>query len=88
MGKFFNALERFEKERLMASVKQELRESDYLALLKYDRVTGKLDIFNREIIKDFETPQRLLDNNLVFPDGRLSTAGLSYCQKYEKTENR
>jgi len=88
MGKFFNALERFEKERLIASVKQELRKSDYLALLKYDRVTGKLDLFNREIIKDFETPQRLLDNNLVFPDGRLSPTGLSYCQKHEKTENR
>ena len=82
MGKFFDALEKYEKERLRESVKQRLRKSDYVALLKYDRITGKLDLYNRDIIKDIETPQRLLDNNLVFPDGKLSAAGLSLCRKY------
>ena len=86
MGKIFSALERFEKERHLESEKQRLRNADYMALLKYDRKTGKLDLFNREIIKDFETPQRLLDNNLVFPDGKLSPKGLRYCKKHEKSE--
>lgn len=87
MGKFYKAFERFEKERLMESVKQKLKKSDYIALLQYDRETGKLDLFNREVIRDIETPQRLLDNNLVFPDGKLSPAGLNFCRKYENTED-
>ena len=87
MGKIFNALEKYEKERLIKSEMHRLKKADYMALLKYDRATGKLDLFNREIIKDFETPQRLLDNNLVFPDGKLSPKGLKYCKKHEKTEN-
>ena len=86
MGKFYKAFEKFEKERLVESVKQKLKKSDYIALLQYDRVTGKLDLFNREVIRDIETPQRLLDNNLVFPDGKLSPEGLSFCRKYEKVE--
>lgn len=87
MGKIFNALERYEKQRLLGSQKQKLMKSDYVALLRYDRATGKLDLFNREIIKDFETPQRLLDNNLVYPDGKLSSKGLKYCKKHEKIED-
>ena len=86
MGKFYKAFEKFEKERLMESAKQKLKKSDYIALLQYDRATGKLDLFNRDVIKDFETPQRLLDNNLVLPDGQLSPEGLSFCKKYEKKE--
>ena len=86
MGKFFKALEKYEKERLAETVKQKLRESDYFALLKYDRETGKLDLYNRDIIKDIETPQRLLDNNLVFPDGKLSPAGLRLCKKHGSSQ--
>ena len=82
MGKFFDALERFEKERLVASAKPKLKKADYIALLKFDRVTGKLDLFDRNIIKDIETPQRLLDNNLIHPDGKLSPAGLNLCKKH------
>ena len=88
MGKFFNALEKYEKERQEDAVKQRLRKKDYIALLKYDRVTGKLDLYNRTIIKDIETPQRLLDNNLVFPDGTLSPAGLRLCKKHEDSRMR
>ena len=87
MGKFYKAFEKFEKERLMESAKQKLKKSDYIALLQYDRATGKLDLFNRDVIKDFETPQRLLDNNLVLPDGKLSPEGLNFCEKYEKKED-
>lgn len=88
MGKFFNALERFEKERRMESVEQNLRKVDYIALLKYDRLTEKLDLFDRNIVVDLETPQRLLDNNLVYPDGKLSPEGLSLCKKHEHSKNR
>ena len=86
MGKVFDALEKFEKERLMRESVQKLREGDLDALLKYDHMSGKIDLFNPEIIKDSETPQRLLDNNLVFPDGRLSPKGLIFCKKYENNK--
>jgi hypothetical protein len=85
MGKYFNALEKFEKERLMQTSVLTLRKADLEALLKYDRMTGKLDFFNPEIIRDPESPQRLMDNNLVYSDGRLSPKGLDLCNKYEKT---
>lgn len=85
MGKVFDALEKFEKERLMRTSVQALRKADLEALLKYDRMTGKLDLFDREIIEDPESPQRLMDNNLVYSDGRLSPKGLNLCEKHEKT---
>ena len=83
MGKFFDAFEKYEKERLMRASAQKLKKADINALLKYDRLSGKLDLFNPEIIKDPETPQRLLDNNLVLPDGLLSPKGLIFCKKYK-----
>jgi hypothetical protein len=84
MGKIFDAFEKYEKERLMRTSVQKLRKVDCIALLQYNRVTGQLDLFNPEIITDFETPQRLLDNNLVYPDGMLSPKGQAFCKKYEK----
>ena len=88
MGKFFKVLEKYEKERLEETAKQKLKKSDYAALLKYDRTTGKLDLFNRDIIKDIETPQRLLDNNLVYPDGKLSPAGMDLCKQHQNLKSR
>jgi hypothetical protein len=84
MGKIFDAFEKFEKERLVRTSVPKLRKVDLNALLKYDRRAGKLDLFNPEIIKDPETPQRLLDNNLIFPNGKLSPEGLVLCKKYQK----
>jgi len=84
MGKFFNAFEKFEKERIIKSAMPKLRQSDCIALLQYDRKTGKLDLFDREIVKDIDTPQRLLDNNLISPDGKLTSKGLIYCQKQQR----
>ena len=86
MGKIFDAFEKSEKERLVRTSVQKLRKADLSALLKYDRRIGKLDLFNTEIIKDPETPQRLLDNNLVFPNGKLSPKGLVLCKKYQKNK--
>ncbi len=87
MGKLFDALEKFEKERLMRASVQKLRKADLNALLKYDRMIGKLDLFNPEIIKDPETPQRLLDNNLVFPDGKLSPKGSFFVKSMKRTKS-
>ena len=86
MGKIFDAFEKCEKERLMRTSVQKLRKADLNALLKYDRKNGKLDLFDPEIIKDPETPQRLLDNNLVFANGKLSPDGLSLCKEYQKNK--
>ena len=88
MGKIFNAFEKYEKERLVRTSAQKLRRADVNALLKYDRTSGKLDLFNPEIIKDPETPQRLLDNNLVFPNGKLSPEGFRYVKNIERTKDR
>ena len=84
MGKFFNAFEKYEKERIIKSAQAKLRQSDCVALLQYDRKTGKLDLFDRHIIKDIDTPQRLLDNNLISPDGKLTSKGFIYCQMRQK----
>ena len=84
MGKFFNAFEKYEKERIINSAQPKLRQSDWVALLQYDRKTGKLDLFDRHIIKDIDTPQRLLDNNLISPDGKLTSKGFIYCQMRQR----
>ena len=86
MGKIFDVLEKFEKERLMQTSVLKIMKADLNALLKYDRSIEKLDLFNPKIIKDHKTPQRLLDNNLVFPDGKLTPKGLLLCKKYEKKQ--
>jgi hypothetical protein len=87
MGKIFNAFEKYEKERLVRTSAQKLRRADVNALLKYDRTSGKLDLFNPEIIKDPETPQRLLDNNLVFPNGKLSPEGFRYVKNIKRIKS-
>ncbi len=44
VGKIFNALEKYKKERRAATRPEKLKPADYEALLHCDRATGKLDL--------------------------------------------
>ena len=77
MGKFFDAFEKYNKDNIMERASQTLRDQDWQALLRYNRDTGRLNIFDRRIVTDMETPQRLLENELIHPDGRLTDKGLT-----------
>ena len=75
MGKIFNALEKYKKERRVATRPQKLKPADYEALLQYDWATGKLDLKHPLVIHDPGTFQRLLTFRLIEADGSLTPAG-------------
>ncbi len=86
MGKIFNALEKYQKERGADRQKNvQLTDSDWDALLNYDKKTGHLvkydsksggfDGSSVEILKKNGTIQRLLAQNIIFPGGKLTSRG-------------
>ena len=75
MGKIFNALEKYKKERGPTRRPQKLKPVDYDALLRYDSSTGKLDLKHPLVIQDPETVQRLMTYRLIEADGSLTPAG-------------
>ena len=94
MGKIFNALEKYQKERDAAGWKKvKLTSSDWDTLsnydkktghlLKYDSGTGLLDGSRVEILKDNGTIQRLLEYKLIFPGGKLTPRGKKLVEKHK-----
>ena len=81
MGKIFDAFEKYKKENILKRANKTLKKQDWQALLRYNRATGKLDMFDRRIVTDMETPQRLLENKMIYPDGKLTKLGLSEVKK-------
>ena len=75
MGKIFNALEKYKKERSVIPGTEKLKQSDYEALFQYDRVTGKLDLNNPLVNRDPGTVKRLQTYRLIEADGSLTPAG-------------
>ena len=75
MGKIFNALEKYKKERRATTRPQKLKTSDYEALLQYDVATGKLDLKHPLVIQDPGTVDRLMTYRLIEADGSLTPAG-------------
>ena len=75
MGKIFNALEKYKKERKANTQPQKLKPCDYEALLQYDWATGKLDLEHPLVIQDQGTVQRLITFRLIESDGSLTPAG-------------
>ena len=75
MGKIFNALEKYNKERRVTTRHQKLKPGDYKALLQYDRATGKLDLKHSLVIQDPGTIDRLVTYRLIEADGSLTPAG-------------
>jgi protein-tyrosine kinase len=75
VGKIFNALEKYKKERKATTRTEKLKPADYEALLQYDWATGKLDLKHPLVIHDPGTVQRLMTYRLIESDGSLTPAG-------------
>ena len=80
MGKIFDALEKFSKER-GAAVSDRIKDSDYKTLMQFDDATGRIDIENPKIAKDPRVIKRLKTYRLINDDGTLTPAGRA---KYEE----
>ena len=80
MGKIFDALEKFSKER-GAAVSDRIKDSDYEALMQFDDATGRIDIENPKVVKDPAVLKRLKTYRLINEDGTLTPAGRA---KYEE----
>ena len=61
-----------------------LRKTDWQALMKHDRYTGKLDLKSKEFIKDPKSVKRLLDANMIFSDGKLTPEAKKKCAQLTK----
>ena len=80
MGKIFDALEKFSKER-GDTASDRIKDSDYEALMQFDEATGKIDIRNPKIATDSIAFKRLMTYRLINDDGTLTPAGRA---KYEE----
>jgi exopolysaccharide/PEP-CTERM locus tyrosine autokinase len=80
VGKIFDALEKFSKER-WHTVSDRIKDSDYEALMQFDDATGKIDIKNPKIARDSIAFKRLMTYRLINDDGTLTPAGRA---KYEE----
>jgi capsular exopolysaccharide synthesis family protein len=82
MGKIFNALEKYNKERKdFVESAEPLQQQDLDALLQFNHRTGRLNLSSRSIIKDPEIVRRLVANQLIFDDGRITAAGEKKCEE-------
>ena len=80
MGKIFDALEKFSKER-GDTASDRIKDSDYEALMQFDEATGKIDIKNPKIASDSIAFKRLMTYRLINDNGTLTPAGRA---KYEE----
>jgi hypothetical protein len=53
----------------------QLRKTDWQALLQHDRVTGKLDLKSKAVLRDPGSVKRLLEGKMIDPYGKLTAAG-------------
>ena len=93
MGKISDALDKYAKERRTRRLSR-LTRADVDALMAYDRETGHLLAYDAgsgqvgtvsiEILRNKGTLQRLLDNKLITPGGKLTPNGVRYCEQAEK----
>ena len=74
MGKIFDALEKFSKER-GAAVSDRITDSDYTALMEFDEAIGKIDLQQLKVAKDLKVVKRLMTYRLSNEDGILTPAG-------------
>jgi protein-tyrosine kinase len=80
LGKIFDALEKFSKER-GGPVSDRVKDSDYEALMQFDEATGRIDVADPKIMKDPRVLKRLKTYRLINEDGTLTPAGRA---KYEE----
>jgi len=99
VGKISEALDKFSRERRESAQQPQLSrmaltQSDYDALVnfdretghlvKYDRNNGQVDGRNIDLLRDQGTIQRLLDNELIYPGGKLTRRGLDEANRLER----
>jgi len=99
VGKISDALDKFSRERREESkqpqvARMALNQLDYDALVNYDRETGHLVKYDRNngqvdgqrinLLKSQGTIQRLLDNELIHPGGKLTRHGLDEANRLER----
>ncbi len=99
MGKISDALDKFSRERREESLQPQvarmpLNQMDYDALVNYDRETGHLVKYDRhngqvdgqriDLLKSQGTIQRLLDNELIHPSGKLTHRGQDEASRLEQ----
>jgi protein-tyrosine kinase len=80
LGKIFDALEKFGKER-GSPVSDRVKDSDYEALMQFDEATGRIDVADSKIAQDPRVLKRLKTFRLINDDGTLTPAGRA---KYEE----
>lgn len=96
MGKIADALEKYNKDRKTARLPR-LTRADLEVLTSYNRETGYLLINDRQIgqgandkiesLRIRGTIQRLMDNKLVLPSGKLTPKGIASCERLSKSEH-
>lgn len=99
MGKISEALDKFSRERRDSAqppqlARMPLTQPDYDALVNYDRETGHLVKYDRsngqvdgrsiDLLREQGTIQRLLDNELIYPGGKLTHRGLDEASRLER----
>ena len=92
MGKIADALGKYAQERKTTNLPG-LTRIDLEALLNYNRKNGHLlnsdnntdQVGNQsmEVLRSRGTIQRLLDNNLIFPGGKLTPKGIKECVRLQ-----
>jgi hypothetical protein len=55
------------------------RRTDWDVLMQHDRVSGKLNLKSKEFIKDPGSVKRLLEAEMIDPDGKLTPAARKKC---------
>jgi protein-tyrosine kinase len=80
VGKFFEAIKRSEALR-KAQPAADIQRSDVELLLLRDRKSGRLDLSHPAISGSKTSIQRLAQQGLIEPDGRLTRRGLTACEK-------
>ena len=84
MGKIFNALEKFTKERGTGGHSGRISRADWDVLMQYDHQTGKLNVHDPSVIKSQEAVKRLVTYRLIQADGTLTPAGRVKCAELER----
>lgn len=82
MGKILNALHRHAKESHRGDPNHNLKLTDWQLLCQYDPNTQKLKDLDEDSLNSNPNAERLVENHLILPDGKLTKRGLLECENY------
>ena len=81
MDKIVKAFKKYRKQQKDAAAAEPLKKEDGVALLQYDRNTGKLDLHSKKMIENPAIRQRLLANKMLLSDGTLTKSAKKLCDE-------